>query len=168
MKKRWLGILLALCLLVCFAPAALAAETDSPVDPIKVYVDGEQGDDTNGNGSQESPYATLAKAVNKVADGGTVYVMSDLTMTESARFYGKDITITSGDDGPYTVTRGEDFAPIQDAARSTYNPAMIEVDSTDGPGTASLTLTNITLDDAGRHMGEYFIQAGSDGDGDTE
>ena len=26
MKKRWLGILLALCLLVCFAPAALAAE----------------------------------------------------------------------------------------------------------------------------------------------
>ena len=168
MKKRWLGILLALCLLVCLAPAALAAETDSPVDPIKVYVDGEQGDDTNGNGSQKSPYATLACAVDKAQDGATIYVMSDLTMEKCARYYGKDLTITSGEDGPYTVTRGESFNVLPDNARSWYNPAMIEVGSTEGPGTASLTLTNITLDDAGRHMGEYFIQAGSDGDGDTE
>ena len=166
MKKRWLGILLALCLLVCLAPAALATETEPSVGLAEVYVSA-KGDDTNGNGSQKSPYATLAKAVNKVADGGTVYVMSDLTMTESARFYGKDITITSGDDDPYTVTRGESFNMLSDNARSWYNPAMIEVGSTEGPGTASLTLTNITFDDDGKKEGEYFIQADSEGDGET-
>lgn len=56
MKKRWLGILLALCLLVCFAPAALAAETDSPAAPTEVYVSN-TGNDETGNGSEGSPYA---------------------------------------------------------------------------------------------------------------
>ena len=167
MKKRWLGILLALCLLVCFAPAALAAETDSPAAPTEVYVSN-IGSDETGTGSKDNPYSTLACAVDKAQDGATIYVMSDLTMEKCARYYGKDLTITSGEGGPYTVTRGESFNMLSDNARSWYNPAMIEVGSTEGPGTASLTLTNITLDDAGRHMGEYFIQAGSDGDGNTE
>ena len=173
MKKRWLGILLALCLLVCFAPAALAAETEPSVGLAEVYVSA-KGDDETGNGSEGSPYATLAFAVDKAQDGATIYVMSDLTMEKCARYYGKDLTITSGDGGPYTVTRGENFAQIQDAARSTYNPAMIEVDSTDGPDTASLTLTNIIFDDAGKQGGKageddsiYFIQADSEGDGNT-
>ena len=155
MKKRWLGILLALCLLVCFAPAALAAETDSPVDPIKVYVDGEQGDDTNGNGSQERPYATLATAVKEAAKehSATIYVMSDLTMSECARFWTGNITITSAPDAatPYTIFRGKDLShidenesvdPVQDMARGGYNPALIEVGNA-----ASLTLENIVLDD---------------------
>ena len=171
MKKRWLGILLALCLLVCFAPAALAAEGDVPASGTltQVYVRAD-GNDETGEGTQEKPVASLAKAVDLASKDtdATIYVMSDLEMTQSARFYGKDITITSGEGGHYTVTRGESFNALSDDARSWYNPAMIEVDSTEGPGTASLTLTNITLDDAGRHMGEYFIQAGSDGDGDTE
>ena len=155
MKKRWLGILLALCLLVCLAPAALAAETDSPADPIKVYVDGEQGDDTNGNGSQESPYATLATAVKEAAKehSATIYVMSDLTMSECARFWTGNITITSAPDAatPYTIFRGKDLShidenesvdPVQDMARGGYNPALIEVGNA-----ASLTLENIVLDD---------------------
>ena len=37
--------------------------------------------DTNGNGSEDKPFATLAKAVDAADDGATVYVMSDLTMT---------------------------------------------------------------------------------------
>ena len=166
MKKRWLGILLALCLLVCFAPAALAAETDSPAAPTEVYVSN-IGSDETGNGSEGSPYATLACAVDKAQDGATIYVMSDLTMEKCARYYGKDLTITSGDDGPYTVTRGESFNMLSDNARSWYNPAMIEVGSTEGRGTASLTLTNITFDDDGKKEGEYFIQADSEGDGET-
>ena len=51
-------------------------------------------------------------------------------MTKCARYYDKHLTITSGDGGPYTLTRGDDFGQIQDAARSTYNPALIEVDGT--------------------------------------
>ena len=131
-----------------------------------VYVSA-AGNDESGAGTQESPVATLAKAVDVAKDGATVYVMSDLTMTKSARYYGKNLTVTSGEGGPFTLTRGENFAQQQDAARSTYNPAMIEVDSTAGPGTASLTLTNIVLDDGGIHEGEYFVQADSEGDGHT-
>ena len=125
------------------------------------------GSDENGDGSEEQPYATLRKAVEEAESGDTVYVMSDLTMQSCARYYGKHLTITSGEGGPYTLTRGDDFAAHQDSARSTYNPAMIEVDSTDGPNTASLVLTNIILDDAAKHEGSYFVQADSEGDGHT-
>ncbi len=127
----------------------------------------ESGSDENGDGTKDSPYATLAKAVVEAKDGATIYVMSNLTMQACARYYGKNLTITSGDGGPYTLTRGDDFAAHQDSARSTYNPALIEVDSTDGPNTASLVLTNIILDDDGKHEGSYFVQADSDGDGQT-
>ena len=54
MKKRWLGILLALCLLVCLAPAALATETDPSVGLAEVYVS-VTGDDTTGDGSEKNP-----------------------------------------------------------------------------------------------------------------
>ena len=177
MKKRWLGILLALCLLVCFAPAALAAEVtpDTAATPAgetaaetfatpaessleKVYVSAD-GDDETGEGTPEDPVASLAKAVEVAKDKATIYVMSDLTMTQCARFYNKHLTITSGDGGPYTLTRGDDFEQQQDNARSTYNPALIEVDGTNGAGSASLVLTNIVLDDDGKHEGNYYIQA---------
>lgn len=133
----------------------------------EVYVSAAGNDDT-GTGTQENPVATLEKAVQAAGNKATVYVMSDLVLASSARYYGKHLTITSGEGGPYTLTRGRNFEQIQDAARSTYNPAMIEVDSTAGPDTASLTLTNITLDDMGIREGEYFIQADSEGDGKTD
>lgn len=133
-----------------------------------VYVSaGADGNDETGDGSQEHPVASLAKAVRVAKDGGTVYVMSDLTMTKCARYYNKGITITSTESGPYTLTRGDDFAQQQDNARRTYNPAMIEVGGTNGEGSASLVLSNIVLDDAGIHEGEYFVQADSEGDGHT-
>lgn len=162
--------ILCIAVLLCALLPVLAGATspgDPPeaVDPNAVYVS-VNGDD-DGDGSQESPYATLAKAVEMANDGATIYVMSDLTMTKCARYYGKDLTITSGAGGPYAVTRGENFDAQADNARSFYNPAMIEVGSTDGPGTASLTLTNITFDDDGKKEGEYFIQADSEGDGNT-
>ena len=131
-----------------------------------VYVSAE-GSDEEGAGTEESPVATLAKAVIVAKDGATIYVMSNLTMTQCARFYGKHLTITSGEGGPYTLTRGDDFGTQQDSARSTYNPALIEVDSTNGPNTASLKLSNIILDDDGKHEGSYFVQADSEGDGHT-
>ena len=183
MKKRWLGILLALCLLVCFAPAALAVETDSPADPIKVYVDGEQGDDTDGDGSLESPYATLAKAAeyinNQEEIGGTynIYVMSNLTSTACARFYDCHVTISSYDDPEtedvetYKVTRGDSFQGQHEAGRNWYNPSLLEIGKAkyDNDGSfamkelASLTLENITFDDAGETEGKYYLQAGIEG-----
>ena len=153
----------------------VALNEAEPTAASAVYVS-ESGNDEAGNGTHDNPYATLAKAVDAAQDGATIYVMSDLTMNACARYYGKDLTITSGEGGPYTLTRGNNFTQQQDSARSTYNPAMIEVCSTSGPGTASLTLTNIILDDAGKQGGDnpnstedpnYFIQADSEGDGKT-
>lgn len=154
-----LCIAVLLCaLLPVLAGATSPGDPSEAVDPNAVYVS-DSGNDTTGDGSQKDPYATLAKAVEQAEDGATIYVMSNLEMTECARYYGKDLTITSGEGGPYTLTRGENFAQQQDNARSTYNPAMIEVDSTKGPNTASLILSYIILDDNNLHQGEYYIQA---------
>ncbi len=152
MKKRVSALLLALVLCLTLLPAAAGTA---------VYVSS-SGNDGTGDGSADKPYATLAKAVDAAENGATVYVMSNLTMKECARFYSKSLTITSGEGGPYTVTRSEGFATQNDIARSWYNPAMVEVQTTGSEG-ARLTLTNIIFDDAGKKEGTVFAQAVSDG-----
>ena len=84
--------------------------------------------------------------------------MSDLTMIECARFYNKNLTITSYGD-TRTVTRGDGFRTLSDTARSWYNPAMIEVQGNQEGAECGLTLTNIILDDDGKHEGTVFAQA---------
>ena len=157
MKKRVSAILLALVLVFGLLPATVFAAGGMGT---AVYVRSD-GNDTTGDGSADKPYATLAKAVDAANDGATVYVMSDLTMTECARFYSKSLTITSLGDATYTITRGDNFAQQQDNARSTYNPAMVEVQTTSDVG-AGLTLTNIIFDDDGKKEGTVFAQAVSD------
>ena len=153
MKRRILSTLMALVLCLTLLPAAAYADGGTAV-----YVSS-SGNDGN-VGTQTAPYATLAKAVEAAVDGATIYVMSNLTMTSCARFYSKSLTITSLGDATCTITRGDNFDQQQDNARSTYNPAMVEVQTT--ASTASLTLTNIILDDDGKHEGEVFAQAVSD------
>ena len=160
MERRILSSLMALVLVFGLLPAtALAAEGESTTPAVYVS---SAGDDTNGNGSEDKPFATLAKAVDVAKDGATIYVMSDLNMTSCARFYNKSLTITSLGDATCTITRGDNFAQQQDNARSWYNPAMVEVQTTGGVG-AGLTLTNIIFDDAGKKEGTVFAQAVSDG-----
>lgn len=158
-KKRLCAWLLPFVLLFALLPTIAFAEGTGAEE---VYVSGISGNDGN-TGTQAAPYATLAKAVEEAAENGaTIYVMSDLTMTKCARFYSKSLTITSGEGGPYTVTRSEGFATQNDPARNQYNPAMIEVQTHTGGEGARLTLTNIILDDAGKHEGTVFAQAVSD------
>lgn len=93
--------------------------------------------------------------------------MSDLTMDQCARFYDKSLKITSGEGGPYTIKRSADFKQQRDTARSWYNPAMIEVQSSSA-SSVGLTLSDIVLNDAGMHEGTVFAQAVSgDGNGDN-
>ena len=156
MKRRILSSLMALVLCLTLLPAAAYAAGGTAV-----YVSS-SGNDGTGDGSADKPYATLAKAVDEAKDGATIYVMSDLNMTSCARFYNKSLTITSLGDATCTITRGDNFAQQQDNARSWYNPAMVEVQTTGGVG-AGLTLTNIIFDDAGKKEGTVFAQAVSDG-----
>ena len=155
MKRRILSSLMALVLCLTLLPAAAYAAGGTAV-----YVSS-SGNDGTGDGSADKPFATLAKAVEAAEDGATIYVMSDLTMTDCARFYSKSLTITSGEGGPYTVTRDNSFTTQSDHARSWYNPAMIEVQTHTGGEGAGLTLTNIIFDDARKHEGTVFAQASS-------
>lgn len=134
-------------------------------DAAEIYVSS-TGNDEQNTGTKDLPFATLAKAVDAAADGAAIYVMSDLTMDQCARFYDKSLTITSGEGGPYTITRSADFNQQSDTARSWYNPAMIEVQSSSA-SSVGLTLSKIILDDAGMHEGTVFAQAVS-GDGNAD
>ena len=146
--------------------APKAADPAAQNDAAEIYVSS-TGNDEQNTGTKEFPFATLAKAVDAAADGTTIYVMSDLTMDQCARFYDKSLKITSGEGGPYTITRSADFKQQSDTARSWYNPAMIEVQSSSA-SSVGLTLSDIVLDDAGMHEGTVFAQAvSSDGNGDN-
>lgn len=146
--------------------APKAANPAAQNDAAEIYVSS-TGNDEQNTGTKDLPFATLAKAVDAAADGTTIYVMSDLTMDQCARFYDKSLKITSGEGGPYTITRSADFKQQSDTARSWYNPAMIEVQSSSA-SSVGLTLSDIVLDDAGMHEGTVFAQAVSgDGNGDN-
>lgn len=137
--KKTLAIILALIMVVCLLPTVAFAEGNT----ITV-------------GNTGADYDTLAAAVTAAKSGDTIVLTSNLTMTESARFWDKHLTITSGEGDPYTITRGA-IVTANDTARGLYNPAMIEVQTSGS--SASLTLTNIILDDAGNHAGTVFAQA---------
>lgn len=145
--------------------APKAADLAAQNDAAEIYVSS-TGNDEQNTGTKDLPFATLAKAVDAAADGTTIYVMSDLTMDQCARFYDKSLKITSGEGGPYTITRSADFKQQSDTARSWYNPAMIEVQSSSA-SSVGLTLSDIVLDDAGMHEGTVFAQAVS-GDGNED
>ena len=145
--------------------ATKAANPAAQNDAAEIYVSS-TGNDEQNTGTKDFPFATLAKAVDAAADGATIYVMSDLAMDQCARFYDKSLKITSGEGGPYTVTRSADFNRQSDTARSWYNPAMIEVQSSSA-SFVGLTLSNVILDDAGMHEGTVFAQAVS-GDGNAD
>ena len=118
-----------------------------------VYVSS-AGDDENGDGTQDKPVASLGKAVELAKNGGTIYLQSDLISEACARFYNKSLTINGQG---HRVVRGDTFKQQQDVNRSTYNPALIEVNSDDESLSGfELHLVNITLDDAGKHAGEKF------------
>lgn len=145
--------------------APKAANPAAQNDAAEIYVSS-TGNDKQNTGTKDLPFATLAKAVDAAADGTTIYVMSDLTMDQCARFYDKSLKITSGEGGPYTIKRSADFKQQSDTARSWYNPAMIEVQSSSA-SSVGLTLSDIVLDDAGMHEGTVFAQAVS-GDGNED
>lgn len=183
MRKLLLSVLLCSALVMGLLPAAAfamelgntpygeqknatkAANPAAQNAAAEIYVSS-IGNDEQNTGTKDRPFATLAKAVGAAADGAAIYVMSDLTMKQCARFYDKSLKITSGEGGPFTITRSAEFKQQKDTARSWYNPAMIEVQSSSA-SFVGLTLSNVILDDAGMHEGTVFAQAVS-GDGNAD
>lgn len=122
-----------------------------------VYYVSKDGSDETGDGTEGTPFASLKKAMDAAVDGSTIYLLSDLTMTDMARVDVKSITINGQG---HTIYRGNDFTAINDA-RGGYNPEMIEV-----ANGATLTLLDIMLDDCNKTVGTlYEEQKPSDSDG---
>lgn len=105
-----------------------------------VYVS--DGGNNNNAGTAGAPLATIQAAVSAVSDGGTIHLQSNITLSSYIYIGSKAVTI---DGDGHTVTRAENFSAHTDGGRGGYNPAMIEVQND-----ATLTLVDITLDDANR------------------
>lgn len=134
MKKRLLAALLSLCLLAGLLPAtALAAG-----DVKEIYVSS-QGDDDNGDGTEQSPYASLSKALEGLSSvletDITVYVASDLEISDGLTINasGKTITIQS--------ESGSSAASLNKTAK--FEKPMFTVMA------GTVTFQNITLDGGG-------------------
>lgn len=138
------------------APAAqLLADTEATV----YYVGGDDADDGNTGTSTDEAFATLKQAMSVAKDGSTIYLLSNLTMTELARVDHKSITI---DGQNHTIYRGDGFTPWNDQQRGGYNPELIEV-----ANQSTLTLVNITLDDLNKTEGTVYAEQIT-GDGDKK
>ena len=126
--------------------------SEDPVAGNAVYVS-KDGRDDDGDGTKAKPFATLATAVNAAENGDTIYLLSNLEISDLALISEKVITI---DGQGHTVTRANGFHSTNDQGRGGYNPAMIEV-----ANQSTLTLTNITLNDRFLHEANEFTLAGS-------
>lgn len=84
-------------------PQELADETGKTAVYVQAAVTGEDGtasggDDSTGDGTEASPYASISKAYSEVADNGTIYLLSDLDVSAKITFnQHKTVTITSAD-----------------------------------------------------------------------
>ena len=154
---------------------APAEETEAPAQPPEKEADPENqgewmlyvsknGNDESGDGSENAPFQTLARAAGKANEDPTrpVYIllMTDLEMKEAARFTGRSVTILATEKA-VTVTRAQGFKTLKDGNGKAYNPAMIELRAPEGSQlkAGSLVLMNVILDDAGLHEGNAFEPA---------
>ena len=146
------------------APTTTEATGEPAGEPVPyaegaVYVSN-TGDDATGNGSEGTPYATLAKAVDAAEDGATIYLLNDIEANSRTLVNGKTLVI---DGQGNTVTRAEDFTRAQDEGRGGYHSAMIEV-----ANRSTLTLKNITLDDKFLREADKFELAGPSTEDNTD
>ena len=111
---------------------------------LNVYV-ANYGDDTNGDGSESNPYASISKAYSETVDGGHIILLSDILTNKLVGVW-HSITIESKQgQGPYVIKRAQGFELSYDIKRGSYYPAMFELHSDNGP--TEFVLNNIILDD---------------------
>ena len=83
------------------------ATTTATIVSTNVYVSS-SGNDSTGNGSSSAPYATLAKAYDKVANGGNIILLSNITQSSSVTVgtASKSVNLISNGSSVYSIIRG--------------------------------------------------------------
>ena len=81
-----------------------------------VYVDAFKGSNSNIGNATTAPLKTISKAVDEVADGGTIILLSDAT--SSVLSFDKNVTITSVEGETYTVNAT--YTYIKDNVTATF------------------------------------------------
>ena len=88
-----------------------------------VYVNTVNGSNSNIGNATIAPLKTISKAVDEVADGGTIILLSDYTST--ALSFDKNVTIKSDDGGKYTVQVTREVA-VKDDMTVTFDSVNVK------------------------------------------
>ena len=93
MNKRIIASILTVIMLMTMLPtAALAAAAPGTSSGTVIYVS-ESGDDSAA-GDENAPLKTIGAAFTKAADGGTIYLLSDIVLPSETVLSGdKSITL---------------------------------------------------------------------------
>lgn len=102
------GILLACAMLLTLCTVkAFAEPTDETQSGTKmIYVSAQAGSDDSGDGTQGTPYATLAKAVAQASAGDTIQIMTDLVLPDTIVLT-KDLTMEGQDNVTLSAENGQ-------------------------------------------------------------
>ncbi len=118
--------------------------TTATVAYTNVYVSS-NGNDSTGNGSSSRPYATIQTAYNKVASGGTINLMSNITLSETVNI-SKALTLQSNGSSRYTI----------------YRDANMNQNGNEGTrlfgGGGNITFRNLVFDGQGYTMPNALIE----------
>ena len=141
MKTKLLSWLLTVSLLMTMLPtAALAAAAPGTSSGTVIYVSG-SGDDSAA-GDESAPLKTIGAAFTKVADGGTIYLLSDIVLPSK--------TVLSGDKSITLAGNAGEAAPTIKYSWDGVTPNnlyMIEIGAESGTSTqTNITLRNLTVD----------------------
>ena len=145
MKTKLLSWLLTVSLLMTMLPtaamAAAAPGTSSGTSSgTVIYVSG-SGDDSAA-GDESAPLKTIGAAFTKVADGGTIYLLSDIVLPSE--------TVLSGDKSITLAGNAGEAAPTIKYSWDGVTPNnlyMIEIGAESGTSTqTNITLRNLTVD----------------------
>lgn len=88
-----------------------------------VFVNANSGNNNNIGNTKAAPLKAISKAVDEVADGGTIILLSDYTST--ALSFDKNVTIKSDDGGKYTVQVTREVA-VKDDMTVTFDSVNVK------------------------------------------
>ena len=129
--------------------------TNSHIVKLNALYVSSSGNDSTGNGSITTPYKTISKAYNMADDNSTIYIMNNLTVTETTVFdSNKNITLTSctksGSNCPVgsanSIIRGSSFGDrIFTISDGTINLSTITINGNNVSATATMIYNDSTL-----------------------